>query len=358
MIEEHDQQLRMVAQSAADFAQATGGASHARKVSDGAPVWNLEDWRAMVELGWLGIAVSEEAGGLGLDATAISAVAAECGRALLMPPIAAALAGAYLLAEVSGKSPDAARAFESLMNGDECVAFAEAQDAPAGDHVRITLVADGDSAKWWLVARGEGPGFEVRLIRADQRELRLSARMAVDGSHLANALVERVIWDQSALLLDGEAGYAVWLGARSLLWIAEAAYLAGLTDSALRLAVEYMSVRKQFGVPIGSFQALQHRAADCYVDVKASGALVNEAARAWKTPQGVWAAAAAIHRAAETSLRVTKEVVQFHGAIGFADEHDAGLYLRRAMSVGARHMQPALVMLRREAPFTEKQKFG
>lgn len=133
-------------------------------------------------------------------------------------------------------------------------------------------------------------------------------------------------------------------------WLGDAAYLCGLMDGALRLALDYLRLRRQFGVPIGSFQALQHRAADFHVDVTATRALVREAARAFGTSRGAWAAAAAVQRAGAAALRVSQEVVQFHGAIGFADEHDAGLYLRRAMTIVPRHSNEALVAMQRGSP--------
>ncbi|MGK6305770.1 acyl-CoA dehydrogenase family protein [Variovorax sp. DT-64] len=133
------------------------------------------------------------------------------------------------------------------------------------------------------------------------------------------------------------AGEAAWKQGRNLQRLGDAAYLCGLMDAALQLALDYMRLRRQFGVPIGSFQALQHRASAAHVDASATRALVHEAARAFGSVRETWAAAASVHRAAAAALRVAKEVVQFHGAVGFADEHDAGLYLRRAMTVGARH---------------------
>ncbi len=116
-------------------------------------------------------------------------------------------------------------------------------------------------------------------------------------------------------------------------------------ESALKLALDYLRLRHQFGVAIGSFQALQHRAASCHVDAQATQALVGEAASALGGPRGAWAAAASLHRAAAAALRITQEVVQFHGAIGFADEHDAGLYLRRAMALSARHARDVRAQL-------------
>jgi alkylation response protein AidB-like acyl-CoA dehydrogenase len=339
------EQQRMVSRSAAGFTAAHGGPARARQVSDGAPAWEPQSWKAMAELGWLAIAAPESAGGLDLGAGTLCLVAQECGRALLTLPLTGGWMAAAALADAS--HAEAAKALGRLLAGDAHIACADAPDdhRPPRDAL-VSLVPDGGTASQWLVARGQGGGFELRLLRMDAPGVRVSARPAVDGSPLADAAVAHAAWSQAPLVLQGEDGQSSWRRARCLAWLGDAAYLSGLAESALNLAVEYLRVRRQFGVPIGSFQALQHRAADCHVDVTASRALAHEAARAWGQPNAAWAAAAAVQRAAETALRVTREVVQFHGAIGFADEYDAGLYLRRAMTVGARHGAAAMAELR------------
>jgi alkylation response protein AidB-like acyl-CoA dehydrogenase len=111
--------------------------------------------------------------------------------------------------------------------------------------------------------------------------------------------------------------------------------LAGLAARALELTAEYLKTREQFGVPIGSFQALQHRAASMHVEVASARALVREAARAIGHPGQTRAAAAAKAYASDAALKVTREAIQLHGAIGFTDEHDIGLFHRRAMALVA-----------------------
>jgi alkylation response protein AidB-like acyl-CoA dehydrogenase len=113
--------------------------------------------------------------------------------------------------------------------------------------------------------------------------------------------------------------------------------MVGLMHEALQITLGYMALRKQFGQPIGAFQALQHRAASCYVSMVSTRATVHEACRSLAQP-ALLHRAAAIAKAAvsDAALHVTKECVQFHGAIGFTDEHDIGLFLRRAMTLAAR----------------------
>jgi alkylation response protein AidB-like acyl-CoA dehydrogenase len=105
------------------------------------------------------------------------------------------------------------------------------------------------------------------------------------------------------------------------------------------MSLEYMKTRVQFGKPIGSFQALQHRAVDLYVQKQIASAVLEEALPALDgNPDAVTRAALASRvkaRCSEAGLRITREAIQIHGAIGFTDEYDAGLYLKRAMVLSA-----------------------
>lgn len=340
-------QLRMIGESAADFAAAHGGAARARRVHEGAPVWEVASWKDIAGLGWLGIAVPEAAGGLALGASAVCVVAEEAGRALMTPPLTMAMAVAGLLAAGQGVTA-AEEALRALMVGERHVAMAMAAAAPGGV-VSARLVPDGDAARQLVAAIGDGERFDARLVDFERPGITRAGRAAVDGSRLVDVVIERAAWSDAPRVLSGAAGCAAWQRGTHLLWLGDAAYLCGLMDAALRLALDYLRLRRQFGVPIGSFQALQHRATTCHVDATATRALVHEAARAFGGEREAWAAAAAVHRAAAAVLRLTKEVVQFHGAIGFADEHDAGLCLRRAMTVGARHGPDALAALQSRA---------
>ena len=117
--------------------------------------------------------------------------------------------------------------------------------------------------------------------------------------------------------------------------LATAAYLLGAMERAFALALDYLRTRQQFGRVIGSFQALQHKAADLRLQIALTRASVESAAATLDggaTPDRRRAAVSrAKARAADASLLVTRQVVQLHGGIGYTDEHDAGLYLRKAM---------------------------
>jgi alkylation response protein AidB-like acyl-CoA dehydrogenase len=117
------------------------------------------------------------------------------------------------------------------------------------------------------------------------------------------------------------------------------AELCGVMGRALDMSVEYMKTRVQFGKPIGSFQGLQHRAVDLFIQQQISSAVLDEALHTLdQHPEAVARAACASRvkaRCSDAGLRITREAIQIHGAIGFTDEYDVGLYLKRAMVLAA-----------------------
>ncbi len=328
-------ELRLIADSARDFATGHAGPARARqRLSEAAGTLDAAGWRGIAELGWFGIAVPEAAGGLDLGPAAACSVAEEAGRALLMPPLTMAMAAARLLSASADEA--AAAALKDLLAGRKHIAMAATSQAER-QSIREGAVPDGDLAAAFVVASGTGDGFEARLVPRDAPGVARLNDQCVDGSWLAQLRIETSAWSDAPRLVQGAAGQAAWHESIDLLRLSDAAYLCGTMAVTLEMSLDYLRLRHQFGVPIGSFQALQHRAADCHIQVAATRALVCEAARAFGQARGRFAAAASIRRATVAALQVTKENVQFHGAIGFAEEHDAGLYLRRAMVLAARH---------------------
>jgi len=119
---------------------------------------------------------------------------------------------------------------------------------------------------------------------------------------------------------------------RDLVLLGQGAELVGVMDHAFGIALDYLKTRVQFDKKIGSFQALQHRAVDEYMEVEIARSLVFQVAAAFDRGQGNAAMAAAVKtRASAAALRVCKTSLQLHGAMGYTDEHDIGLYLKRAM---------------------------
>ncbi|MEO8080469.1 MAG: acyl-CoA dehydrogenase family protein, partial [Caldimonas sp.] len=319
-----DDDRRLVAESAAAFVADHGSAARAR-VERAAGALDETCWQGMAALGWFGIDVPEAAGGLGLGPMAVCVVAEAAGRGLLMPPLTQAMAAAALLG--GGEGTFAARTLDSLLGGRAFVALARAvpserDTGPAGGLV-LRRVPDGDLARAFVVATGDGDTFETRLVDRAETGAAPALERCVDGSWLASLEIAAATWAAAPMLGRGTSGEVDWEKALALFRLGDAAYSCGLMATTLAMSLDYLRLRRQFGAPIGSFQALQHRAVDGHVGLAAARALVFESARARGTPREAWAAAASVRRATAAALAVTRENIQFHGAIGFADEHDA-----------------------------------
>ncbi len=314
----------MIADSARAFAEKAGGIARARRLRQPWPSSDSTAWKEMAALGWIGMLVPETAGGLGLDARSMIVLLEALGESLLPEPIVPAMAAALLLSRCEPSA--AADLLARALAGDAICLPVLPEEWPAcsDGHAADTFLATSGpkETRLHVVARGCA-GFEV----TDDETVDGGSRTRIVFTAADPARFPTVAAGETVTNGLGEA--------RDVMRLGYAALLAGLAAAALRLGTNYLKTRQQFGAPIGSFQAIQHRAASLYVDIASSRALLYEASAAFDTPRRSFAAAAAKARWSDVALRVVEECIQFHGAIGFADEHDIGLFLRRAMALAA-----------------------
>jgi alkylation response protein AidB-like acyl-CoA dehydrogenase len=325
---------RHIADSAQKFARDSGGVQRARAMRDRATQRDVHVWRQIADLGWLGIRAAERHGGLGLDAGAAAALFESVGKVIFPEPVVSAIAAAGLLSDCDTEA--SIEMLSQLISGKRLFVPATITDEAPDAGLKLSHVADCNDNVCLLAARSAGETFEIRALDVRAEGVSSTAAACVDGSVLSTVTITHEAWNRAAIVAQGASARKAFDRANDMMLLGYSAYLVGLMHEALQITLEYMKVRTQFGTPIGSFQALQHRAASCHVDIVSSRALLYEAATAFDTPARARAAAAIKARTSAAALRVTKECVQFHGAIGFADEHDIGLYLRKAMTVAAR----------------------
>ena len=176
----------------------------------------------------------------------------------------------------------------------------------------------------------EKPDPEGPCVTLTYRELQARGHQAANLFHSLGLGPKDVVF---FLLPTMPQLYVVTMGA---IQVGIAAEISGALDSALALTTDYVTQRQQFGKPLGSFQALQHRAADCFVDIELNRSLVYRVFSAWDAGQCHPAmVSAAKARTSRSALSVTRAALQLHGAIGYTDEHDIGLYYKRAIALAA-----------------------
>jgi alkylation response protein AidB-like acyl-CoA dehydrogenase len=293
------------------------------------------------DLGWLGMLVPTAADGLGLGLTELALVMEQAGRGLVCEPIGFAAISAAALAQGHAPHP----MLEKAMSGEALVIPALQENAHGTDllapetrvsgtngSLRLTgtktfVCADG--ADGFLVGADSRDGPALYYVARDTTGCSLAAIETVDGRKLATLTLDNAAAD---LVPPRQSSRSAIEALTDLALIALSAELLGVMAKAQEITFDYLRFRKQFGKPIGSFQVLQHKAVDIYTRTEVTRSLLYQVA-ANNDPYRIDPALAAAvkAKASEDALFVTQACIQLHGAIGFTDEHDIGLYLKRAM---------------------------
>jgi alkylation response protein AidB-like acyl-CoA dehydrogenase len=271
---------------------------------------DTELWRELCELGWPGIAISEEHGGGGLGLIELGILCEELGRSLAPVPFLPSAMAATVI-EHGGSPEQRRRWLPSLASGESIGALGTALDGTA------EFVIGGADAQVIVLIEDDG---SARVLAADEAEV--SPLASIDPTRSAARVSAE---DGGELLADGCAG----LG-RAL--VAVSSELVGVCDRALAMTVEYVKERKQFGVPVGAYQAVSHRCAQMLLETeKARSTAAFAAWTADSDPERLAEAAAMAKAAASDAGReVTASAIQAHGGIGFTWEADVHWLYKRA----------------------------
>lgn len=311
-------------------------------------------WRAMAALGWAGILIPQSYGGNALGFRALGNILEQSGRTLAATPfISTVLLGAPIIAH-AGSEAQRKDVLVAVASGEQILALA-LDEAPRhaphristravrhGDHYVIDghkmFVLDGHVAdRFVVVARSTGDhndrdGLSLFLVDADTRGIRCTRTMMVDGRNAANIEFEQVQIAADALIGLPGAGFDTIEPVLDGACAGLAAEMLGTGLEAFDRTIEYLKTREQFGVPIGSFQALKHRAAEMYCEIELTRSSVAAALEALENNDTAAPALVSLAqvKACEMLELVSNEALQMHGGIGMTDEVDIGLFLKRA----------------------------
>jgi len=341
-------------ETAKNFAENTTPVNHFRSLRDNKDpqLWSNDVWKEMVELGWSGILIPEEYGGSDFGLTGICAILQECGKTLAPSPLfATGVLGAYALTHF-GSDSQKSKYLPKIASGDITTAVAidetnhhdpsytETNAKQDGENYILngkkTLVVDGASADLIIVlARtsgnpGENTGLTMFLVEKDDLDIKMLSM--ADSRNYANIYLNNVSVSKENILGDIEAGGDSIDSLLDIGRIAMAAEMLGSTEAAFETTLNYLKERKQFGVEIGSFQALQHRAAQMFCEIELTKSAVMGAMKGADENSNDLQRLASLSKsiAGDTFHLVSNESVQMHGGIGVTDEYDIGFYLKRA----------------------------
>jgi len=350
------EQRAMLQTSVADFVARGTDLARVRRLRGTSAEYERAVWKKMAGLGWLGILVPERYGGLGLGLAEMAIVARGLARALVPEPLTAT---AVLAATaLSGAENEALKREQlpRLAAGDVLPALAWQERAgeldPAAIETRATpfeggfklngvkrFVAGAAQADAFLVSARTTGGAVLLWLPRDAAGAQFDLEPLADGRSFGTLRLDDALVPRSGVAASGGAALEALGRAFDHGCAIAGAELAGVMERALEMSLDYLRTRVQFGRPIGSFQALQHRAVDLHIHKELASAVLEEAVAALDRGPAAPARAAAASRVkarcADAAARITREAIQFHGAIGFTDEFDAGLYLKRALVLTA-----------------------
>ena len=296
-------------------------------------------WRKMASLGWLGIAVPEQYGGLGLDVSHLSLLYEELGQFLTPLPVTATLLAVQALL-LAGTEAQKRHWLPALVQGELRASLAlptSAVDLPRLG-VNRTLrgevpdVLDGDRVEAILVPAEDSEGrVYLAIVGKGESGVQIGPRPVIDLTRtLADVRLADAPVDAERLLPLDPSTWTALLDHASLAIASDA---AGGATRILADTVAYLGVRRQFDRPIGAFQALKHRAASWKIAVEAVCAFTHHCADSMAGGNVTRSATASAAKASatETYVKVAGDAVQLHGGIGFTWEHECHLFLKRAM---------------------------
>jgi acyl-CoA dehydrogenase len=337
----------MLADAARGFLDESAPVAHLRGLRDAGKCHDPALWKAMADMGWAGILVPEAAGGSDMGHAAAGVLASEMGKTLATSPfLSTAVIAATALRQVADDR--AAEALGRIASGDVTYALAidegrkfapeatEMQATRDGNGFRLngtkTFVVDGAQADRLLVlARTEG-GMTLFDLPADRDGITREARAMIDSRDAAQVDFADVAATGEDVLGKVDDAMTVLKPALEAGQAALAAEMSGVAAGAFGMTVGYLKERKQFGTLIGSFQALQHRAADLWCQCEVTASAIAHAGRMLDSDPGnaTLSVSLAKARATATAKAAVIEGVQMHGGIGMTDEFDMGFFMKRA----------------------------
>lgn len=345
------EEQEMLRQSARQFLESECAMTYVRKMMDDDTGYSEEQWKKMADLGWMGLIFPEEHGGSGLNMVDMVVVLEEMGRVVMPGPFFATVILGGLAIELGGSAKQKKRYLPDIAAGKLKATLAQVEESGRWDSDGIQLqarkegtgyvlsgtklfVPDAHNADLLIVpARTSKKGITLFLVDAKQQGVERSLLKTMDQTRkLCEVKLTDVAVAKDAVLGKANAGWALLDRVTDRAKVAMCAEMCGGAQKVLEMSVEYAKVREQFGKPIGSFQAIQHKCANMMVQTESAKSATYYAAWAVANdvPEAHLAACMAKAYCSDAYRFVSAEGIQIHGGIGFTWEHDMHLYFKRA----------------------------
>ena len=349
-----NEEQAMLKESIKDFLNMKSPISALRELRDtnNPDGFDRSVWAEMAELGLTGLNISEEFGGLDFGYIALGQALEETGRTLAASPLVSTVLLSTTAINLCGSDTQKATLLPELAEGNLIMSFAHEEKTHNNPtHVSTTATLDGDfytingsktfvldghvADKFVVVARVSGAvndkeGIQLFLVDSNREGIKVNRTMMMDNRNAAKVnFINTSIPKENKMNLscyeDLEKIYAI--GAIGL-----AAEMLGSAQECFEKTIAYLKERQQFGVAIGSFQALQHRAAKMFIDIELSKSVVIKALKAIDTNENNLTEIASLAKAklGQTLKLVSNEGIQMHGGVGMTDDVEIGFFIKRA----------------------------
>jgi alkylation response protein AidB-like acyl-CoA dehydrogenase len=356
-----NEEQSMLRDAAKSWTQEKSPVTAFRKMRDsGVEIgYDANAWNEMAEMGWAGVIIPEEYGGSAFGYLSMGLILEELGRTLTASPLIASGVGAASALVLGGSDSQKSEWLPKIADGSVVGALA-VDEGPhhAPEKVALaatksgagyslsgtkTFVIEGLAANLLVVSArtsgkpGDKDGITLFLVPADAKGVSRKRLALADNRGAANITFDKVEVGADAVLGAADKGWDVLEKTLDRVRAALAAEMLGSANQAFETTLDYLKVRVQFGQVIGSFQALQHRAAKMFTDLELARSAVEAALQAIDADSPDVAELVSLSKAkmGDVFHLVSNEMVQMHGGIGMTDAHDSGFYLKRARAAEA-----------------------
>ena len=340
----------MLNEAATGLLSESWSVSDLRELRDSAPAKAYSEplWQSMAEHGWVGIVVPEQLGGVGFDHVGLGQISQQIGQSLCVSPFfATAIVSVNLILQSASESQKQAW-LPNIIAGNTTLALALDESRHfSPQHVEATVVKQADAyvlngekrfvidapcADQFIVVARDAGKMCLLLVDANSPGVTVERTTMVDSGNAGLVKLNNVSVSADRLLQGSDDIEAALARTLSIANIHLAAELLGISIEVMGRTKEYLQERKQFGVPIGMFQALQHRAAHLWSEIELGKSIVLAALQAIDANEGDLQVLASATKAklCEIAELATNEGIQMHGGIGMTDEFDIGFFIKRA----------------------------
>jgi len=347
----------MLKTSARDFLEKECPKKHVRQMMDDEKGYSPELWKKMADLGWQGLVFPEQYGGVGSSFLDLAVLLEEMGRALVPGPFLSTIVHCGRPIDLFGTEEQKKAYLPGIASGESIftLAYTEINGGLGAKDIATTaklsgqdfiidgtkmFIADAHIADYFLCVTRTGghpdseEGVSLFLVNARSEGIEVKVLKTITGEKLCEVVFKGVKVPRNAILGEQGKGWRIMRRILDEAEVAESAWMSGGARWVLETCIDYACKRIQFGVPIGSFQAIQHKCANMAVEVEGATSVTYYAAWAVaeNDPQLTLAASTAKAWCSEAYKHAAIEGIQIHGGIGYTWDHDMHLYLKRAKS--------------------------